>query len=129
MNDDRPLWGELRAERAEDRAESALTARELHEVDAEGRSARGYIRDEYGLDAMDYDSEDELRAAVRAADAGPGRESGQIEAEDVLSARDLQEAEDRGQSPRQYLKAEYGIVLRRYDTRQEVVAAMNGNDS
>ena len=129
MNDDQPLWGEMRAERAEDRAESALTARELHEIDAEGQSARGYIRDEYGLDAIDYDSEDELRAAVRAADAGSGRESGQIEAEDVLSARDLQEAEDRGQSPHQYLKAEYGIVLRRYDSRQEVMAAMNGNDS
>jgi hypothetical protein len=129
MNDDRPLWGEMRAERAEDRAESVLTARELHEVDAEGRSARGFLRDEYGLDAMDYDSEDELQAAVRAADAGPGRESGQIEAEDVLSARDLQAASDRGQSPRQYLKAEYGIVLRRYDSRQEVVADMNGNDS
>jgi len=129
MNDDRPLWGEMRAERAEDRAESVLTARELHEADAEGRSARGFLRDEYGLDAMDYDSEDELQAAVRAAGAGPGRESGQIEAEDVLSARDLQEAEDRGQSPRQYLKAEYGVVLRRYDTRQEVVEAMNSRDS
>jgi hypothetical protein len=129
MNDDRPLWGELRAERAEDRAESVLTARELHEADAEGRSARGFLRDEYGVDAIDHDSEDELQAAVRAAGAGPGRESGQIEAEDVLSARDLQEASDRGQSPRQYLKAEYGISLRRYDTRQEVLAAMNGNDS
>lgn len=129
MNDDRPLWGELRAERAEDRAEGVLTARELHEIDTEGRSARGYVQDEYGLDAMDYDSEDELHAAVRAADAGPGRESGQIEAEDVLSARDLQAISDRGQTPCQYLKAEYGIVLRRYDNRQEVVKAMNSRDS
>ena len=32
MNDDRPLWGEMRAERAEERAESVLTARELHEA-------------------------------------------------------------------------------------------------
>ncbi len=89
----------------------------------------GFLLDEYGLDAMDYDTEDELQVAVRAADAGPGRESGQIEAEDVLSDRVLQEAEDRGQSHRQYLKAEYSVKPSRYDSRQEVVAAMNGNDS
>ena len=129
MTGDRPLWGELEAKRTEDRAEAVLTARELHEIDAEGRSARGYIRDEYGLDASEYDSEDELHAAVRAADAGPRRESGRVEAEDVLSARDLQEAKDRGQTPRQYLKAEYGVKPSRYDSRQEVVAAMNEQDS
>ena len=44
----------MRAERVEERAESVLTARELHEADAEGRSARGFPWDEYGLDAQDY---------------------------------------------------------------------------
>jgi len=123
--DDRPLWGELRADRAEDRAKDAMTARELHEANTEGQSPRGYLKAEYGLDAIDYDAADELRAAVRAARSGAGAESGQIDAEDVLGARDLQEADEQGQTPREYLKAEYGIVLRRYDSRQDVLAAMN----
>lgn len=125
--DERPLWGELRADRAEDRAKDALTARELHEANAEGQSPRAYLKAEYGVDAINYDGADKLRAAVRAAGAGAGRESGQIDAEDVLGGRDLQEADEQGQTPREYLKAEYGIVLRRYDSRQDVLAAMNND--
>jgi hypothetical protein len=128
MSDNPPLWGELRAKRAEERAEAVLTARELMEVEAEDRSARSYIRDEYGLDPIEYETEADLDAAVRAAAAGSGSPSGSVEAEDVLGARDLREADDRGQSPKEYLKAEYSVNPIRYDSRQELLAAMQERD-
>lgn len=127
MTEDTPLWGELRAKRAEERAEAVLTARELMEVEAEDRSARGYLRDEYGLDPIEYETEADLDEAVRAAASGP--EPGTVEAEDVLGARDLREAKERDQTPKQYLKAEYGVNPIRYDSREELLSAMqSGND-
>jgi len=124
MSDDH----ELQAKRAEEQAQSVLTARELMEIEAEDRSARSYIRDEYGLDPSDYETEDDLHAAVRAADPSSESASGSVEAEDVLGARDLQEAADREQSPKEYLKAEYGVNPIRYESRQELLAAMQERD-
>lgn len=43
IEDDRSKWGEMRADRAEVRAETVLTAWELHEADTEGRSW-GFLR-------------------------------------------------------------------------------------
>lgn len=52
---------------AEQLAEKALVLQDIHAMERDGLSARARLQTAYGIDATDFDDEQELLAAVRAA--------------------------------------------------------------
>lgn len=78
---------------------------------------------------------DELNAAVAASEevgsveaaGGSGNGSDADEAaQEVLRARELAEAQDAGQSPAEYVEAQFGIERTEYDSPAELQAQMSG---
>lgn len=69
---------------------------------------------------------DETVGSVESA-SGSGGQSDE-KAESVLTARELVEAKQHGQSPSEFVKAEYGVNPSEFGTEAELQAAISGGD-
>lgn len=69
---------------------------------------------------------DESVGSVESAGAGGSQDDADQAAKGVMTARELAEASDSGQSPADYVEANYGISPQEYDSEHELQAQMSG---